>query len=170
MWRWILKLRGEHGVVITIFMFLVVCSYVSYPKHQTTSSGGKKLHTNNTQRQFQESSFQESKPFGIRLRRRHANFRQTRFIGVKVKRREKVRTSTQRLANEKINTGANFKRKVLTKPRVIIKKHAMFRQKKFVQPRRNKQMGKTYDIVNHKRIVKNQWLSQPQQYEHIDNS
>ena len=162
MWRWILEIRREHGVVITIFMFLVVCSYVLYLKRQVTSYGDKRQHTNNTQRQIQKSSFQESKPFGIRLRRRHANFRQTRFIGVKVKRTEKVRTNIQGLGYEKINTGVNFKRKVLTKPRVIIKKHAMFRQKKFVQPRRNKQMGKTNGAINHNKITKTHWLSQPQ--------
>ena len=156
-----MKIRREHGIVITIFMFLVVCSYVRYEKRKATSYGNERQHTNNTQREFQESSFQESKPLGIRLRRRRANFRQTRFIGEKVKPREKVRTNTQRLENGKIHTGVNFKRNVLTKPRVIIKKHAMFRQKKFVQPRWNKQMGKTNGIVNHNKIVKSQWLHQP---------
>ncbi len=147
--------------MITTFLLLLLCFYLSYQirKQQTTSSyEHKRQNTDNTKQVSTENVLKEIKLPRTRLRR-HANFRQTRFIGRKVKRGVKLRKNMEGLPPVgKTKPVANFKRNPATKPRVIIKKHAMFRQKRFVQPRSKKQMGQTNGVVNDNKITKGHWL------------
>ena len=159
MWRWILRIRREHGVVITMLLFLFLCLCLSYAKRNANSHGNNRKHTDDMRRVANENWPKYTKVSGTRLRR-HANFRQTRFVRVKEKQGEKLRTNFKRFENEKVKAGV--KRNVPTKPKVIIKKHAMFRQRSFVDPRKNKQMGKSNSVLNRKRVVKNHWLILPQ--------
>ena len=159
MWRWILRIRREHGVVITMLLFLFLCLCLSYAKRNANSHGNNRQHIDDMRRMTNENWPKYTKVSGTRLRR-HANFRQTRFVRVKEKQGEKLRTNFKRFENEKVKAGV--KRNVPTKPKVIIKKHAMFRQRSFVEPRKNKQMGKSNGVVNRKRVVKNHWLILPQ--------
>jgi hypothetical protein len=146
MWKWILRIRRE----ITIFLFLLLCLYVFNQINKQTTLTSRQ-NTDNAQ--FTGNGLVETKLSRIRIRR-HANFRQKRFIGVKTKRGKEK----DNIQGVKIKPVVNVKQKPRTRPRVIIKKHAMFRQKIFVKPRSKKQMSKTNGAVNDNKIPNNQWL------------
>ena len=90
------------------------------------------------------------------FRVRHLKFRQKRIIGVNLEHGKTIeRRNGERLRIGEIQSVVPTQRKPQVKPKVVIKKHAVFRQRKFVSVRKKGQMGKTNRILIDRKRAEN---------------
>lgn len=148
MLKWI-RLKGEYGLGIKTGLVLVLCLYMLYQQHKHTVCDNKETEIKHQKHLSVKNFTEAAKP--LRIRVRQLQFRQKRSIGVNLK-HGKTMDRRNDLTLGKIMPVVHVKRKTQIKPRVIIKKHAVFRQKRFVLIRKKEQMGKTQSsLIDHKK-------------------
>ena len=158
MGKWTLDIRRQYGLGINVAVLLLVCCCIVYQLHKRSvysCSYDGRIEFNWRTRLLTNNEFREMNS-GFRVRR-HAYIRQKRFVRVKLA-LEKENGRFRGLKHKKIKPVVKLKQASPFRPRVIIKKHAMFRQKTFVQVRGKKQMDKVKERINYYENRNNHWL------------
>lgn len=152
MLKWI-RLKRQCGLGIKTALLLLLCFYILYQQHSMCDDKDE-LQVKHEKHLSVENCTVATKQPSFRVR--HLKFRQKRIIGVNLRHGKTIkRRNSERLTLGKIQSAVPAQRKPQVKPKVIVKKHAVFRQRRFVLVRRKEQMGKTNRILIDRKRAEN---------------
>ena len=152
MLKWI-RLKRECGIGIKAALLLLLCFYILYRQHSMCDDKDE-LQVKHAKHLLVENCTVATKRLSFRVR--HLKFRQKRIIGVNLGHGKTIEhRNGERLRIGKIQSAVPTQRKPQVKPKVIIKKHAVFRQRKFVLVRKKGQMGKTNRTLIYRKKAEN---------------